>query len=255
VVDASGQSALLARKLGLRDVDPKLRHASIYTRYRGGRRGTGRDEGATLIFWTRSRRSWFWFIPLPDDRVSVGVVGPIDRLITAREGMSPEQIYREELEDCPALAERLAGAVPVRPIAVIRDFSYLSRRIAGDGWVLAGDAFGFLDPMYSTGVFFALHSAELAADAIHEGLQRGDVSARRLGAHGNRFVAGMEAMRRLVYAYYDEGFHFGRFLEHHPDCREPLVNLLVGNVFRKDTARLFDALGTMTELPEVRTID
>jgi len=254
VVDASGQSALIARKLGLREIDPKLRHASIYTRYRGGRRDEGRDAGATLIYWTRSNRTWFWFIPLPEDQVSVGVVGPIDYLIKSREGKSMEQIYHEELDDCPALKDRLGDAETTREIAVIRDFSYLSKQLAGDGWVMAGDAFGFLDPMYSTGVFFALKSAEFAADAITAGLAEGDVSARRLGAHGKQYVAGMEAMRRLVYAYYDKEFHFGKFLERYPECREPLVNLLVGNIFRRDVTKMFDALGTMTELPEARTI-
>jgi flavin-dependent dehydrogenase len=137
-------------------------------------------------------------------------------------------------------------------VKVMRDFSYISHRIAGDGWVMAGDAFGFLDPIYSTGVFLALKSAEFAADAVLEGFLHDDFSAERLGRHGETYVEGMEAMRKLVYAYYDEDFNFGRFLERYPECRDDLVNLLIGNVFRKRVDGLFASMGEMCELPEAR---
>jgi len=251
LVDASGQTALLARKLGLKNIDPELQHASFFTRYRGARRDSGRDEGATLILQTDRPKTWFWYIPLPDDRVSVGVVGPIDHLLKTRSG-SPQQVYEEEVAHCPALQERIRDAEQVMDVKVMRDFSYISHRIAGDGWVMAGDAFGFLDPIYSTGVFLALKSAEFAADAVLGAFHHDDFSAERLGRHGERYVEGMEAMRKLVYAYYDERFSFGEFLERYPDCRDDLVNLLIGNVFRKRVDGLFASMGEMCELPEAR---
>lgn len=252
VVDATGQNAMLSRKLGLRRVDPKLRHAAYYTRYRGARRGEGRDEGATLIYWTESERTWFWFIPLPSGVDSVGVVGPIEEL--RQSGETPKDVYERQLAQCPKLVERLGGAERLQEIDVIRDFSYVSNRIAGDGWVLAGDAFGFLDPMYSTGVFLAMQSGEFAADAIDDALRAGDPSGDRLGAHGDRYLAGMEAMRRLVYAYYDPEFHFAKFLKRFPDCRQPLVDLLVGNVYRRPTDGLFESMAEMCALPESRRL-
>jgi flavin-dependent dehydrogenase len=251
VVDASGQSAMLSRRMKLKEVDAKLRHASLYTRYRGAVRDAGIDEGATLIMHTRDRRSWFWYIPQPDDEVSVGVVGPLDRLLRGE----PEQIYAEELAECPALQPRIADAEQLWPVRAIRDFSYISRRIAGDGWVLTGDAFGFLDPIYSTGVFLALKSGEGAADSILDAFRHDDFSAARLGQHGAEYVAGMESLRKLVYAYYDDGFSFPRFLARSPDSRDALVNLLIGNVFRHPVDRLFDAMGEMCELPEARTLE
>ena len=136
----------------------------------------------------------------------------------------------------------------------IRDFSYISKRIAGDGWVMAGDAFGFLDPIYSTGVFLALKSAELAADSILEAFAHDDLSAERLGRHGAEYLGGMEAMRKLVYAYYDESFHIPDFLQKYPQYRETIVNLLMGNVFRTPSDGLFRAMGEMTALPESRTL-
>ena len=249
VVDATGQTALISRKLGLKRVDPKLRHAAFFTRYRGALRDEGVDEGATLIMRTAENRSWFWYIPLPDDVVSVGVVGPVGHLMKGR-AADPSLVYGEEVERCPALRARIEGAEQIRDVRVMRDFSYVSSRIAGDGWVLAGDAFGFLDPIYSAGVFLALKSGEFAADAILAAFEHDDFTATRLGSHGERYLAAMEALRRLIYAYYDETFSVARFLRDHPQFRGDVVNLLVGNVFRTSVEGLFEAMGRECELPE-----
>lgn len=253
VVDATGQTAILARKLGLKNHDPNLKHAAFHTRYRGAVRGEGIDEGATLIMQTEDPRTWFWYIPLPDDLISVGVVGPVDHLMKGRAGR-PQQVYDEEVLRCPALEERIANAEQVNEVDVSRDFSYISKKIAGDGWIMAGDAFGFLDPIYSTGVFLALKSAEFAADAVVEAFAADDFSAARLGRYGDRYVEGMEAMRKLVYAYYDPQFSVPRFLKNNPDCREHVVHLLIGNVFRVSIDGLFEAMGRECALPEARKL-
>jgi len=253
VVDATGQTALIARKLGLKNNDRQLEHAAVFTRYRGALRGEGIDEGATLILQTSEPRTWFWYIPLPDDRVSVGVVGPMNTLIHGRRG-GPQQIFDEEAQKCPALLPRIRDAVSVMETTVRRDFSYISTRIAGDGWVMAGDAFGFLDPIYSSGVFLAFKSAELAADSIIDAFREDDFSAARLGRHGGGYVEGMESLRKLVHAYYDESFHIAKFLKQNPDCREHVVNLLIGNVFRTSTDELFRAMAKECNLPESRRL-
>jgi len=254
VVDASGQSGLLSRKLKLKNPDAKLWHASIYTRYSGARRDAGIDEGATLIMQTDAGKSWFWYIPLQDDQASVGVVAPMDYLFKGRSG-GAQGIFDEELRRCPPMQQRVEGAEQSMGATPVRDFSYISKRIAGDGWILAGDAFGFLDPIYSSGVFLALKSGEHAADAINEAFEKQDFSAGQLGRYGNAYVAGMEALRKLVYAYYDEEFNFARFLERFPERREDLVNLLIGNVFRKPVDGMFEDMSRMCRLPEARRLD
>lgn len=254
VVDATGQTSLIARKLGLKKIDPQLKHASVFTRFSGAVRDPGIDEGATLIFQTSGGRSWFWSIPLPDGETSVGVVGPIGYLFKKGD-RDLQAIWERELVICPALQERLRSATQLREPKALRDFSYISQRIAGDGWVMAGDAFGFLDPIYSSGVFLALQSAEFAADSIIEAFSRDDFSAAQLGKHGERFVAGMEGMRKLVYAYYDPDFHFARFFKQHPECRESMVDLLIGNVFRKPTDHLFATMSRFCDLPEARRLE
>src|SRR5688572_5901289 len=165
VVDASGQSALISKKLGVRRADPELRKAAYFTHYQGALRDPGIDEGATLVIRTQGAVAWSGYIPRPDGRVGVGVVGSRDYLVTGRPA-DPQQVFEEEVDRCPALQPRLANATQVFPVQATRDFSYRSSRIAGDGWVLVGDAFGFLDPIYSSGVLLALKSGELAADSV-----------------------------------------------------------------------------------------
>ncbi len=249
VVDATGMSAMLSRRFNIRQPDPELRKAAVFAHYKGALRDPGeRDEGATLVLAVQGARGWFWYIPLPDDVVSVGVVADIEYLIKGRG--TPEQILNEEIERCPAVMPRLKPATRSSPVHVLNDFSYNARVCAGDGWVLIGDAFTFLDPMYSSGVLLALKSGELAADAIHAALTAGDCSAARLGAWGDGFYDGVQAIRKMVYAFYSPGFSFGKFVRAHPECKDSVTRVLIGDVFQPEVHELFGPMGTMCELPE-----
>jgi flavin-dependent dehydrogenase len=246
LVDATGQSALLATQLGLREFEPRLRNISYYTHYDGARIDDGIDAGATLILRTADRGAWFWFIPLPEGRASVGVVGSVASLVDGRGG-DPQAIFEEELAKCPPLGERLEGARQAMPMRAIRDFSYYSREVAGDGWVLVGDAYGFIDPIYSSGVFLALKSGEMAADAIADALADDAPSGERLGGFGPELRRGIDALRELVYAYYDPDFSFARFIENHPEHRRHLTEMLVGNVYRMPVEDFMRALAAERE--------
>jgi flavin-dependent dehydrogenase len=249
VVDASGQSALLARKMKIKKTEPKLKKASVFTHFKGGYRDPGIDEGATLILHTENKDSWFWYIPLHDDIVSVGVVGALDYLLQSRKDQEPQQIFEEELAKCRPMQERLQNATQAFPVKVTQDFSYRADRIAGEGWVLVGDAFGFLDPIYSSGVLLALKSGELAADCINDGLTANDLSGQRLGAFGPELVAGMEAIRKLVYAFYNKEFSFAWFLKNHPECTQGVIDILSGDVFKEGVEDIFEPMGKMIDLP------
>jgi flavin-dependent dehydrogenase len=228
VVDASGQSGLLQNKFKLRMWDPVLNKGAVWTYWEGAYRDTGRDEGATLVIQTPSKHGWFWYIPQHDNIVSVGVVAPFDYLFKGRG--SHEEIYCEEVERCPAVRDRVANAKRVTGYFATKDYSYRSKEVAGRGWVLIGDAFGFLDPLYSSGVLLALRSGEMAADAIVEGLKKNDVSAAQLGKWGPSFNQGVDRMRRLVCEYY-EGFSFGNFVRHYPQLKGKVTDLLIGDLF------------------------
>lgn len=249
VVDASGLSALVSGKLGLKEEERHLKKVSLFSHFDGTVRDRGEDEGATLVMQTRNGKAWFWYIPLPDGVASVGVVGDQDYLLKGRPG-SPQEIFDEEIRNCPEIGRRLKNAAQRIEMKVKKEFSYTSKKISGDGWVLVGDAFGFLDPIYSSGVFLALKSGEMAADSILEGFEFDDFSAARLGKFGPQFVEGMSAIRKLVYAFYSEDFSFSKFLEKFPQHRGAIINLLIGNVFRSNFDGTFDDLATMCELPE-----
>jgi flavin-dependent dehydrogenase len=230
VVDASGQSSLIMGRLGLRQWDKELRKAALWTYWEGAYRDTGRDEGGTMVLRTANRKGWFWYIPLHDNIVSVGVVDDYDSLFKDRAGLDHEAIYQEEVARCPGLQPRLAGAKRVDQFHVAKEYTYRATRAAGDGWVLVGDAFGFLDPLYSSGVLLALKSGQLAADAVAEGLAKGDTSAAQLGKWEPGFRRGMDRMRRMVCEFYD-GFSFGRFIKRHPHLKGSLTDLLIGDLF------------------------
>ncbi len=234
VVDASGQNGLLMNRLGLRVWDPVLNKGSIWTYWKGARRDSGQDAGATMVIQTGNRKGWFWYIPLHDDIVSVGVVSPFDYLFKGR--TSYAQTYDEEVAACPGVRERVSMATRATGYFATKDFSYRSTEVAGHGWVLIGDAVGFLDPLYSSGVLLALKSGELAADAIVQGLAKDDTSGAQLGHWGVEFNQGVDRMRRLVCEYYD-GFNFGSMMRQFPELRGTLTDLLIGDLFtdRVDT--------------------
>jgi flavin-dependent dehydrogenase len=243
VVDASGQAAFLQNRFKLRLWDPVLNKGAIWAYWENAYRDTGKDEGATLVLQTGDKKGWFWYIPLPDNVVSVGVVAPFEHLFS-KSRVSHEHTYEQEVEAAVGVKERLSKARRVTGYFVTRDYSYRSKQVAGDGWVLVGDAFGFLDPLYSSGVLLALRSGEQAADAIAEGLKTGDLSAAQLGRWGALFNQGVDRMRRLVCEYYD-GFSFGNFMRQHPELRGTVTDLLIGDLFTDRVDKVWGPLESL----------
>ncbi len=240
VVDATGQSAVLANRLGLREDNHRLRKAAIWGYFRGAERSEDQERNTTIILHTNDKSAWFWYIPLADDVVSVGVVSDNDYLLKNRR--TPAETFAEELEKCPAVSRRVEHATREGDFHVAKEFSYTTRQHAGPGWVLVGDAFGFIDPIYSSGVFLALKSGEAAADAIIAGFRDNDLSGERLGAWSEEFKHGAEFIRKLVHAFYNNEFSFGMFMKDHPEHRGRLTDLLIGRVFNGDVGQIFDDL-------------
>lgn len=246
VVDASGRSTVIGNQLMLKSPVPGLKKAALWSYYKGGRRLDGIDAGETTIFTIRDR-GWFWYIPLPDDVVSVGVVANPDNLFS--NGQEAETVYAREVNDCVPLLERLNLAKRcARVYGSSKELAYFNRQTSGDGWVMIGDARAFLDPIYSSGLFLALASAELAAESIHQALEAKDLTATRLGSFEPRIMAGVEVVRRLIHAFYDPNFSFGEFVRRYPAQRRALIDCLVGDVL-KDMNDFKTALEQMTPLP------
>ena len=249
VIDATGQQAILSNKFGWRVRDPKLKKAVLYSYFKGASREPDLNGGATLVLRTeRGSAGWFWYIPLENDITSVGVVADPDYLVRGR-GQDLAKIFGEEIEKCEAVRRRVSGGERVDKIYSILDYSYRSKQCAGDGFILIGDAYGFLDPIYSSGVLLALKMAELAADAIHDAFKHDDFSAARLGQFQPKLDRGIESMRKLVYAFYDEDFSFSKFLQKYPDQRVNIINLLIGDVFRRGVDDVYGPLSEFAEIP------
>lgn len=244
VVDASGQSKLLASRFKLSVADPELKKGALWTYFEGAYRDQGRDEGATMVLQTEGKKGWFWYIPLHNNIISVGVVSSFDYLFNGRG--DHETIYNEELDRCPAVKERVAIGKRVSGFYATKDYSYRSKQGAGDGWVMVGDAFGFLDPLYSSGVLLALKSGQLAADAVSAGLAKGDTSAAQLGEWIPEFSEGMDRMRRLVCEFYN-GFSFGRFVKKFPHLKGTLTDLLIGDLFKDSVDEVIEPMESTKE--------
>lgn len=240
IVDASGQQSLIAAQLDLRRLNAELRKAAIWGYYQAARRAPGERGALSTIFCTRTRDAWFWYLPLAGDVTSVGVVGDADYLIKGRG--RPANVLEEELVNCPAVTERLASARLISKFHVARDFAYDTSCPSGNGWLLVGDAWGFLDPLFSSGVWLALKSGELAADALIGALETNDLTAVRLGAWDASFRVGVARMRKLVHAFYTKEFSFGDFLSEHPQAQTPLTRLLAGELFEPQADELFEIL-------------
>jgi len=242
VVDASGQNGLIMNRLNLRVWDPVLNKGAIWTYWEGAYRDSGRDEGATMVLQTVNKNGWFWYIPLHNNIVSVGVVAPFDYLFKDRKDYA--QTYNEEVDRCPAVKERVSSGKRVTGYFATKDYSYRSKKVAGNGWVLVGDAVGFLDPLYSSGVLLALKSGEFAADSIVEGFNKEDTSAEQLGKWGPVFMEGVDRMRRLVCEYYD-GFSFGSFVRKYPELRGTVTDILIGDLFTNKVDKVWEPMESL----------
>jgi len=249
-VDASGRDALMLNRNNWKMPDPTLKKIAIWTYYKGAARDCGMDEGATTVAYL-PEKGWFWFIPLPNDEVSVGVVADRDYLYRDLDesGRDPQVIFQREIDNNDWIKEHLAPGTQTGTYHVTGDYSYRSKYCAADGLVLVGDAYAFLDPVFSSGVFLALRSGELAADAIESALQTGDTSAGAFKEYGENLCLGMEAMRKLVYAFYDHEFSFRTLIKSHPELRPDLTDCLIGHLF-KDFSDLFKGVAELADLPE-----
>jgi flavin-dependent dehydrogenase len=241
VVDAAGQQGLLSGRHASRNPSQDMRKAAIWGHFRGARREVIDDGVMTLVLRTKSNKSWFWHIPLSDDVVSIGVVGDAAHVLQPGRG-TPDEIFAQEVADCPSIAERIAGSEKIAGLDVVKEYSYSTERSAGDGWLFVGDAWGFIDPLYSSGVYFALKSGQLAADAIVEGFQTNNLSGEQLGKWVPEFATGTSWVRKLVLAFYTGQFRVGQFMREYPHHQRNFTDILIGRIFYPEAGNIFNDL-------------
>jgi len=228
VVDASGHGAFLGNRIGGKEDVEELKKVAIFAHYKNVPRPEGRDAGNTMIVVLRD--AWFWLIPVSADTMSVGLVVSRDHLKSC--GLSAEELLDQTIADAPYLAERVKKEDRVTQVYVRRDFSFSVKRRSGKNFALIGDAAGFLDPIFSTGVFMAMKSADLAADAIEQRLRKG--SMRLLRRYDRSFESAMNKYFRFIDNFYRREF-LEVFLQPKTDFGliPVITGILAGNIFEK----------------------
>jgi flavin-dependent dehydrogenase len=202
VIDASGRSSVLGRQFKIKKTYDHLQKLSIFAHYDGVWRADGIDGTLTLLI--RGIDRWFWVIPLTVERTSIGVV--LDSETFRKSKLSAEDFLDQALAEQPIIAKRMTNARRASEVYLEADFSYRSAKLHGDRWLLAGDAAGFIDPIFSSGVFLAVFSGELAADSLNAVLDRPH-RAKRLFARYERAVnRAMDVYLRFVNAWYTKEF-------------------------------------------------
>jgi flavin-dependent dehydrogenase len=239
VVDASGQGKLMARKEKLLTWHEDLKNVAVWTYFQGGTHLEGRDRGNIVTEYHAD--GWLWVIPFADGSRSVGFVGPNDRYV--RSGMDPETFFLDKLASAREAKRLLEGATRVAGYRVTKDWSYQCRRFCGPGYLLAGDAAAFVDPLFSTGVMLAMKSGASAADTIDRILRDPRGIAESEAAHQQDYESGyrefFDTVVSFVRYFYDARRNRTDYWERAQELIDPVREL--GQ--REDFVKLISGLG------------
>ncbi len=219
VIDASGHGAVVGNRVGAKSDIESLKKIAFFAHYRNVPRAPGRNAGNTVIVVLRN--AWFWLIPVNAEVMSVGLV--VDREHYLRCGLEPEELLNRTIAESTWVAERMKNAERITEIYARKDFSFRMKKMVGTNFALIGDAAGFIDPIFSTGVFMAMKSADIAASAIADKLRTGSMDA--LKKYERDMSQGLDTYLKFI-----EQFYRREFLEvfMQPSERFGLLNAIVG---------------------------
>ena len=201
LIDATGQSSLVAGRLGLREMDRDLKNFAVFSHYEGASRYTGEEEGDISVVLVPG--GWWWVIPLRNNRTSVGLVGPSSKLC----GQKPDEAYFDaQIARTPFVRDRLSQATRVAPVRSVSDYSYASQQLAGDRFLLVGDAAAFIDPVFSTGVYLGMVGGFRAAEAVEAAFKAGNFDRARFLGYEREILKNVAVYRRFVKGFYTPEF-------------------------------------------------
>jgi flavin-dependent dehydrogenase len=202
VIDCSGRNCLIGNRYQLKRRFPNLCKFSLYAYYDDVRREDG--PNGTLTRMVRTKDSWFWMIPLKGNTTSIGVVMDAEKFKSMK--MSPERALTQCIAEQPAVNEWMEKARRVTDVFATGDFSYRNTQLSGNRWLLAGDAAGFIDPVFSSGVYLALLSGEQAADALNMALDQRQQRAKAFRYYERRIGRVLDIYLRWASAWYTQEF-------------------------------------------------
>jgi flavin-dependent dehydrogenase len=234
VVDASGRDTFLASRLKLKQRNRRHESAAVFGHFTGAERLQGRAEGHISIFWFA--KGWFWFIPLSDGTTSVGAVSRPDTFKNRDGDMTA--LFQELIQSCPRLAHRLRDATLTGPATGTGNYSYAAETLSGPGYVMVGDAGGFIDPVFSTGVYLAMNSGFLAADAVETCLDRPELAAEALKHFEETVKASLARFSWFIYRITSPAIR-SLFMapRNYFRIEEAVLSLLAGDIAAKSPIR------------------
>ena len=234
LVDASGRDTFLGNRLRLKRRSRHHQSAAIFSHFRGVRRRDGVDAGNITV--DRFEYGWYWLIPLRDDVMSVGVVCFPEYLRQRRD--DNETFLMQTLERTPSVRERMQGAERVAPVHATGNYSYQCTRMSGPGWVMAGDAFAFIDPVFSSGVYLGMNSAEHAVDVVDGALREPAREAALQRAMDRRLRRGLKHFSWFIHRFTTPVMQ-RLFSAPRNDWRleQAVISMLAGDVFDNRAVR------------------
>ena len=227
LIDASGRGNFTGNQEGLRIIHPHLKKLAIFGHFEEVLLDEGASAGDTVII--RLENKWFWIIPITRKKTSVGCV--MDQEEFARTKQSPAEVFAAIWQASAVLRARMNDARLVNTIQATSDFSYYNRRLVGPRLLRVGDAAGFIDPIFSAGVYLAMYSGKLGAQTVLDAIAAGGAGARRLKLYEKRICRAMRVYSELVEAFYTTPF-MQIFLEPRPKFHLPdaMVAILAGEL-------------------------
>ncbi len=202
VLDCSGRNTLLASKLDLKTTYDGLNKFALYAHYENVDRPDGMD--GTLTRMVRAKDRWFWMIPLSPTKMSIGVV--MDTAAVRAMPQTPEAILRDSLDSLPVMKNRMARSTRCTPVYASGDYSYRITSLHGDRWLLAGDSAGFIDPVFSSGIFLGILGAEQAAGALNAALDHPGLRAKSFALYQRKMQKVLKIYLAFVRAWYRQEF-------------------------------------------------
>lgn len=228
LIDASGRDTFLGNRFGAKHRHPKHNSAAMYAHFSGAKRHCGKDEGNISIYWFE--HGWFWVIPLSDGATSIGAV--TWPYYMKRRDKPVREFFLDTLASCPKLAERLAGAQMVSEVEATGNYSYVCDRTHGPGYLLLGDAYAFVDPVFSSGVMLAMQSAFAGAETVDQCLREPGRAARALARFDRSMRHGPREFSWFIFRVTNPTM---RHLFMNPRnglrMKEALLSVLAGDIF------------------------
>jgi len=247
VVDASGRQTLLGRQLNLKQNDPIFNQYAVHAWFENVERGENpKTEDYIHIYFLPVKRGWAWQIPITDKITSVGVVA--EREVFQQFKTESERYFDTYVQSNKGLARAMANAVRVNDFKTEGDYSYILDKFCGNGYLMVGDAARFVDPIFSSGVSVAMHSARFGAQTIQAALGSGDVSEEALKPYERTLRGGVEIWYEFIRLYYKLLPLFTIFIQ--SEYRVEILRLLQGEVFERHDVRVLDVMRRYIDIVE-----